>query len=72
MSRSFLFFNFTVFSKPSPQYKVIELFSLSIPSSKLTLLAAITETFLSFNFFKAFIFNSLVSAANPIEKTLYF
>ena len=55
---------------PFPQYKVIELSTLSIPSEKLTLLAAMTEIFLFLSFLIAFIFKSSVSAANPIEKTL--
>ena len=57
---------------PFPQYKVIELSTLSIPSEKLTLLAAMTAIFLFLSFLIAFIFKSSVSAANPIEKTLYF
>ena len=70
IARSFLFFRLNVFSLPSPQNKVIEFVSASIPSVKLTLFAAITDNFFSFSFFKAFSFNSLVSAAKPIEKTL--
>ena len=57
---------------PFPQYKVIELSTLSIPSEKLTLLAAMTEIFLFLSFLIAFIFKSSVSAANPIEKHYIF
>ena len=41
-----------------------------MPSDKLTLLAAIIEIPLFFNFLTAFDFKSLVSAAKPIVNTL--